>query len=205
MVFLDLSRDRYFQLSSSLGKALRALMEDRPAPAEGIAGLMRRGLIVNDCVAGHPIAPLAATRPVRSAIEDKAFTSRSDWAVAPEVAWRFAQAGAQLHTKPFGTVLERVTRAKEKIHRRRCQIDIQSIVRLAVTFHRAQRLIPIRPICLPASLALLGFLFSRGALADLVIAVSVPPFQAHCWVQANETLLNSPLDHALSFTPIKVV
>jgi len=205
MVFLDLARDRYFQLSSSLGKALRALMEGRPAPAEGIAGLLRRGLIVDDCAVGHPLAQIAATRPVRSAIEDSVLTSESDWRVAPEVTWRLMQASTQLRTKPFRAVLERVTNAKEKIRRMRRDLDVQAIERLAVTFHRTQRLIPIKSVCLPDSLALLGFLFSRGAAVDLVVAVNSPPFQAHCWVQAQGTLLNSPLDHALSFTPIRII
>ncbi len=205
MVLLDLSRDRYFQLPSPLGKTLRALMEDRPAAPEGIASLKKRGIIVEERADGHPIAPTAATRPVRSIIEDGAPIFRSEWRVAPEVAWRLLRASMLLRTKPFSIVLEEVTGAKEKSSLKRRRLDIQSIERLAMTFHRAQRLIPIKPVCLPDSLALLGFLFSRGAQADLVIAVSSPPFQAHCWVQMHETLLNNPLDHALSFAPIRVV
>lgn len=205
MVFLDISRDRYFQLSASLGKALRALMDDRPAPAEAIAGLLRRGLIVEGRAGADPIAPHAARPPTRSVIEDSALTAGSDWRFAPEVAWRLAQARSQLGVKPFGAVLEGVRTAREKTRRMRRRLDIHSMERLALTFHRAQRLVPVKAVCLPASLALLGFLFSRGALADLVIAVSGPPFQAHCWVQAHDTLLNDALDHALSFTPIRVV
>ncbi|HPE30723.1 MAG TPA: lasso peptide biosynthesis B2 protein [Parvularculaceae bacterium] len=205
MVFLDLLRDRYFQLSPSLGTALGALMEGRAAPAPEVADLVRRGLIVNDPAMGQPIAPVEATRPARSAIEDGAPNSVSAWRNAPEVAWRLARASAQLRTKPFCAVLKDVRTAREKSRRMRRDLDIQSVQRFAMAFHRAQCLIPIKPVCLPESLALLGFVFSRGALADLVIAVNGPPFQAHCWVQTHDTLLNNPLDHALSFAPIRVV
>ncbi|MCK5746162.1 MAG: lasso peptide biosynthesis B2 protein, partial [Oricola sp.] len=183
LVFLDLLRDRYFQLSPSLGAALGALMEDRAAPTPEVADLLRRGLIVNDPALGQPIAPVEATRPARSAIEYGAPNSESAWRNAPEVAWRLARTSAQLRAKPFCAVLEDVRKAREKSRRLRRDLDILSIERLAVAFHRAQRLIPIKPVCLPESLALLRFLLSRGALADLVIAVSGSPFQAHCWVQ----------------------
>ena len=205
MVLLDIAHDRYFHLSAPLETAMRALGAGRPAPSGAIDRLLKRGLIVTDAAGGRSVAPAEATAPSHSAVETAATAPAIAWRAAPEVAWRLAQARYELRTRSLGAILDRVARKKSILQRGRPPADRGALTRLASRFHGAQRVTPVTPVCLPDSLALLSFLFSRGATADLVIAVSGPPFQAHCWVQAQDLLLNSPLDLALSFTPIRIL
>lgn len=205
LVFLDLARDRYFHLSAPLEAAMRAASAGGPAPAGAIARLVARGLLVSDSAVGRPVAPVAATAPRRSVVESAATAPGIAWEAAPEVAWRLALARHDLRTRTLAGVLGRVARTKSILQRRGGPAHQGVIERLAARFLSAQRLTPAAPVCLPDSLALLTYLFSRGASGDLVIAVSDPPFQAHCWVQAGDLVLNSPLDLARSFTPIRLV
>lgn len=205
MVLLDVARDRYFHLSAPLETAMRALSAGSPALPGAIDRLLGRGLIVTDPADGRSVAPVSAAAPSHSAIETAARAPAIAWRAAPEVAWRRAQARYALRTQSLGAILDRVARTKSILQRGRRPADRGALTRLALRFHGAQRLTPVTPVCLPDSLALLAFLFSRSATADLVIAVSGPPFKAHCWVQAQDLLLNSPLDLALSFTPIRII
>lgn len=205
MVVLDIARDRYFHLSAPVETAMRALSAGSPAPPGTIDRLLGRGLIVTDPADGRSMAPVAATAPSHSAVETAATAPAIAWRAAPEVAWRLAQARHALRTQSLAAIFDHVARKKAVLQRGRPPSDQGALTRLAVRFHGAQRLTPLTPVCLPDSLALLAFLFGRGATADLVIAVSGPPFQAHCWVQSQDLLLNSPLDLAVSFTPIRIV
>lgn len=204
IVFLDISRDRYFQLSPALEHALRALMNGRPAPGEDVDKLFQLGLIVNDHAIGEPLKPIAITPPTQSAIEDNEQMPTGDWRTTLDVARRVLQTKMRLRANSIYDVFEQVACAKAKIHSHKVA-NIRATERLAVAFDRARSLVPIKSTCLPDSLALIDLLFSRGLTADLVIAVSVSPFQAHCWAQAQNTLLNAPLDHALTFTPIRTI
>ncbi len=58
--------------------------------------------------------------------------------------------------------------------------------------------------CLFNSLALLDFLALHGLYPKLVFGVSMRPFQAHCWVQHDCTVLGDTLERVSQFTPIIV-
>lgn len=75
-------------------------------------------------------------------------------------------------------------------------------VALARRFTEAQLLLPRLARCLPRSLALLDFLARRGCPAQLVFGVRTHPFEAHCWVQAGNIVLNDTLSRVRWYTPI---
>lgn len=56
--------------------------------------------------------------------------------------------------------------------------------------------------CLFNSLALLDFLALHGQYPKLVFGVSMRPFQAHCWVQHEDTVLGDTVERVSQFTPI---
>ena len=58
--------------------------------------------------------------------------------------------------------------------------------------------------CLFNSLALLDFLALHGLYPKLVFGVAMRPFQAHCWVQHEDTVLGDTLERISQFTPIMV-
>ena len=59
--------------------------------------------------------------------------------------------------------------------------------------------------CLYDSLALLVFLAASDLFPTWVFGVQEEPFEAHCWVQAGEVVLNDSLESVSAFTPIMIV
>nr|WP_242069275.1 lasso peptide biosynthesis B2 protein [Paenibacillus dendritiformis] len=81
----------------------------------------------------------------------------------------------------------------------------EDIVRAAHGFRLARRYVPIEPLCLLDSLALLKFLAKRGLHADLIFGVTSDPFSAHCWLQSGGLVLNDTVGNANSHTPMRVI
>lgn len=75
-------------------------------------------------------------------------------------------------------------------------------IALARRFTEAQLHLPGLTRCLPRSLALLDFLARRRCPAQLVFGVRTHPFEAHCWVQAGNVVLNDTLSRIRWYTPI---
>ena len=80
-----------------------------------------------------------------------------------------------------------------------------SLADLALRFDRVRRLAPVKPRCLPDSIAFLRYTARYGYAPRLVFGVTAHPFAAHCWVQDDACVLNDALDHALQFFPILIV
>jgi len=59
--------------------------------------------------------------------------------------------------------------------------------------------------CLPRSLAIALCLARHGVHADVVLAVKLGPFAAHCWAQADGEVLNDTAEEVALYTPILVV
>jgi hypothetical protein len=60
-------------------------------------------------------------------------------------------------------------------------------------------------VCLFDSLALIHFLAQYGLYPDWVFGVSADPFEAHCWVQAGQVVLNDTVERVSAFTPILTI
>ncbi|KRA67049.1 hypothetical protein ASD89_02165 [Caulobacter sp. Root656] len=70
------------------------------------------------------------------------------------------------------------------------------------------RLVPWLPkdgLCLMRSLQQRLYLAARGQDAAWVFGVRTWPFQAHCWLQAGDVVLDDSLAHVRGFSPILVV
>ena len=75
-------------------------------------------------------------------------------------------------------------------------------IALARRFAEAHLHLPGLARCLPRSLALIDFLDRRGATAQLIFGVRTHPFEAHCWVQSGDVILNDTVSRASWYTPI---
>ena len=60
-------------------------------------------------------------------------------------------------------------------------------------------------LCLFDSLALFDLLIRRGVRVDWVYGVQAEPFEAHCWLQTGDLLVNDTLERTAPFMPILVV
>jgi hypothetical protein len=96
--------------------------------------------------------------------------------------------------------IERRQARNAAVHR---SFDTQKTRRLVEIFKRLQPLLPpTRTPCLVRSLVLLEFLAAYGQFPRLVFGVQAHPFNAHCWIQQDDVVFNSTLEHVLQFTPM---
>lgn len=75
----------------------------------------------------------------------------------------------------------------------------------AAGFDRLAPWLPRDGLCLMRSLQQRLFLAARGHGAIWVFGVRTWPFEAHCWLQAGDVVLDDNLAHARGFSPILVV
>jgi hypothetical protein len=104
-----------------------------------------------------------------------------------------------LRTAPFEEILEARRRNKPA-----GSVDLARLRELAGVFRAARCLVPIKPRCLPDSLALRDWLAARAGAPEMVFGVKLHPFAAHCWVQWQGTVLNDAPDRVREFVPVFV-
>lgn len=79
------------------------------------------------------------------------------------------------------------------------------LMSLVSTFHALRLLYPRPYLCLFDSLALLEFLAAYRIFPTWIFGVQGEPFNAHCWVQHGDLLLNDSLHRVSRLTPIMAV
>jgi hypothetical protein len=79
------------------------------------------------------------------------------------------------------------------------------MLRRVDSFHRWADWTPGPAKCLVRSFLLLRHLRRHGLDARWVFAVRTWPFEAHCWIQAGQTVLNDARDRLEAYAPILVV
>jgi hypothetical protein len=83
--------------------------------------------------------------------------------------------------------------------------DFERVRSLVSVFDRLRLFYPRSYLCLFDSLALIHFLAQFDVYPDWVFGVNADPFEAHCWVQAGNVVLNDTLARVSAFTPIMYV
>ena len=95
---------------------------------------------------------------------------------------------------------EKLSLIKNKFPQKKAELrSISSLVRS----HEKFRLYYWAPkSCLLDSVSLMLLLTYYGYSSQLIMGVKDEPFEAHCWLQVNETVLNDSLEKVQSFSPI---
>ncbi|KQZ20260.1 lasso peptide biosynthesis B2 protein [Caulobacter sp. Root1472] len=81
----------------------------------------------------------------------------------------------------------------------------QEVKRLVAAFERVLPWLPFQGVCLYRAFLLRRILLWRGHRARWVFGVHTWPFQAHCWLQIGEVVLDDAADRLASFSPIMEV
>jgi Transglutaminase-like superfamily len=81
-------------------------------------------------------------------------------------------------------------------------LEDSNAIRLITAFKDLRPLYPRPHLCLFDSLALLEFLAGHHGYPRIVFGVIADPFQAHCWLQEGNVLLNDDLERVGKYKPI---
>jgi hypothetical protein len=221
VILMDLERDKYVAVmpAQRLARWVRGWpVGEAPASefsrdADGntdplVAQLLAHAMLVTDPHVGKPAVPVTTTRPQRSLVEFDLDARPKTGAVQ---LWRFGasclKAQLSLKLRPIQSIVEAM---RERKARRQADsprdADPVRLRSLVTSFARLRPLFyTLRSACLLDSLTLLHFLGVEGIHPDWVFGVKTDPFDAHCWVQHGEVLLNDIPDRVRQYSPILVV
>jgi hypothetical protein len=223
VVLMDLERDKYVAVAPAdrladwvCGWPVGS-MHAPDSARDGDAGsralvsqMLAHGMLVSDPHVGKPAAPVSATRAARSLVE---FDLDARFRTGAALLWRFGrsylQAQLSLKLRPIQAIVETVRERKTRMLRVSRDPQPADPVRLRELVCAFTRLRPLfytlRSACLLDSLTMVRFLAAEGIHPDWVFGVKTEPFDAHCWVQQGEIVLNDAPDRVRQYSPILVV
>ena len=152
-IFLDTGKDRYFSVSGRSAQAVRAVLEQRPIDAMDVEQLAKAGLIqVADGLPTNVRPPPAA--PTRSLVEEA--VGPATWGAGHlfEVAARLMRARHRVSRRPLASILDDLAASKADLAP--AAPCTARALAYAAKFNASRRFVPVRPRCLPDSLALLA-------------------------------------------------
>jgi hypothetical protein len=206
LVLLDLATDAYSCLPAA-------------APRLRFHPVARSLDVADSSLCAHPaiFADLIAARLVTSAPEPPTLATRA-WP-GPPVRSAFPETTPALRPGDGLAVVRAVRDARVRYPGR----GLEALIRQAkpppvpappptpglldqvAAFHRWSPYAPVSGKCLLRAFLLLRCLRRAGHDALWVFGVSTWPFQAHCWLQAGDTVLDDTAERASGYTPILVV
>ncbi|MBC9035144.1 lasso peptide biosynthesis B2 protein [Sphingomonas sp. JC676] len=202
LVLLDARRNAYFCLprmhAAGLKTALTNSNRFRPDVAM-LDELEATGLF------SMIEAPSRATAPAMTAETDLFQVRGAKARLTPARLLRLVAAAGTAYRDIWLAKPQRWFRKIAGRNARSARDDLTTLYALARLAWDAQPFFPGTARCLTSSLFLLHFLHAQGFAARWVFGVKTYPFEAHCWVEHGDVVLNDSLEHVRSFTPIVAI
>jgi len=217
-VILDVVRDKYLCVDrvqfESLGPWIQGWEDEqahRPDPAAGpppsaialASSLLTIGILSEESAGAKEARATAYNHPTAALNLDESGStrpSRSTHALSFFLGCRSAD--RQLRHQRFESIVAAVQARKSAVQDAARPFDLERARPLLAVFARLRLLYPRPYLCLFDSLALIHFLARFDLYPDWVFGVRADPFEAHCWVQAGERVLNDTLERVSALTPI---
>jgi len=159
--------------------------------------LLETGLAVREAAAGvrtdlPPRASASFWRTERASITlaDQRRFARACLSATPQF-WR----------APFGALMAIVQRGRLA----RADGSMSALERDAQVFDQLAPFAPFQGECLFRAFLLLAYLRLERRDATWVFGVRTYPFQAHCWLQVGDTVINDAVERICGYTPILAV
>jgi hypothetical protein len=203
VVFLDISRNRYFTLAGDANTAFIEFCErgfTGSNQATGFDKLLLAGVLEPD--------PFVRFEPLTIPKPHSALTPFGQSSLPDKLSAIHAQYGAMINLwrEPLEMIVQTMkNRRARSLATLAPPTPGPSWAALASAFRATQNLRPKAAHCLTSSLAFLKVGFSRNLNAQLVFGVQAAPFLAHCWVESEGVILNDELEFVSCFTPILVI
>lgn len=202
LVFLNIASDAYLCLPGGAEAAILSPDRRRMALSDPILAndLLGAGLIASgetDAGIGAP-CPVA---PTRSALRSR--YPGPTWSDVTEGSRALLDLTRHYRGRSFATIL-----ASARSGANRPARTFTSRGDLSDTVERFHRWIPYAPVsakCLLRSFLLLRFLHRHGHDASWVFGVRTWPFQAHCWLQVDDLVLDDQAERVVGYAPILAV
>jgi len=220
-VILDVNRDKYLCVARSQFEALGPALSGWPGPAEcgqpvAAALAEEAAALANDLLDVSILSDRAAhakdALPTNYSLPTEAIdpdlperSPRSACTHAGAFFWSAARASRELHRQRFQLIVESVRSRKGRGAHSAAVLDLERARSLVSVFERLRWFYPRSYLCLFDSLALIHFLARFQVYPDWVFGVSAEPFEAHCWVQAGNVVLNDTVARVSAFTPIMYI
>lgn len=196
LVFLDIASDAYLCLADA-AQYFRIGPDGRinADPPQAADDLLEAGLLTTH---GRDIRrlrppPIARGLPV-------ATPSLSASAIGAAIRSNFKAARA-IQRLPFADILD----LAEPLDTTTLVSPSSTLIDESCRFARMAPWLPRQGLCLMRSLQQRLYLQSRGLSAAWVFGVRTWPFEAHCWLQAGDSVLDDTPEHAGAYSPIFVI
>jgi transglutaminase superfamily protein len=220
-VILDVNRDKYLCVDraqfESLGPWIDGWQEARAPRSEPATGpspsalalansLLSVGILSKQAHCAREARATAYSHPTSALEPDSAVTTHVfQSAQALSFFLGCASASKHLRRDRFESVVARVQARKRAKRDSARPFDLDRARPLVARFTQLRLFYPRPYLCLFDSLALVHFLARFDLYPDWVFGVRADPFEAHCWVQAENTVLNDTVERVSALTPIMVV
>jgi hypothetical protein len=203
VLLLDVRRNRYFAVPDEFGDAVRRWLrsgETAAPPAKFVRMLADSGI----ARPGDPEPTNGRFETVHvpdSLPEAEAAEPRVRATDIASVAIRVARTWVNLRALP----IQRILRTHAVRAAGASLPPSEALAARSHSYDRARRYIPIPRNCLLDSLALDRWLGAGGGGRRLVLGATAHPFAAHCWLQAEDRILNDSYDRVSRYAPILAV
>lgn len=198
LVFLDTGSDAYFCLAGAAGVLtlgprgqINVLQEDVAAQ------LLKAGLLAREPSLETAIAPPRPAASIRLARE--ASTPLTPGLILGALSATL-EAARSFSGASFARLLEGPGPSPAALEN-----PSPALTDAVAQFEKLRPWLPLQGQCLMRSYHLRTFLRARGLDALWVFGVRTWPFDAHCWLQAGETVLDEDLERLSAYQPIMAV
>lgn len=210
LVFLDIGKDRYFQLSETLERRFLDFAKGGSTAETDLSTLARYNILSKG---PYPIDRIPSTVlpvPSRSVPEKAGVEAHASMPTILDASVSVLAMRRRLKWQRLKYILENLNQYRRErvmaLPANRNRTDTESrVIEAAAVFNHVRPFIPITSRCLIDSLSLVEFLAKRGLHASLVIAVACDPFSAHAWAQHVDIVLNDTVGNTGAYVPIRVL
>lgn len=199
LVLLDVAADRYLCLPAVGGRArLRADRQTLEIVDPDLAGTLARAGLLRDVPGPSRRAPPPA--PTATAIPFD--LPRPGWRELPPLLAGLADAAWRYRGRSFAQILDAAARPPDRRQPARYTAELAAAAR---QFQVWAPYAPVTAQCLLRAFLQLRALRRAGLDAEWVFGVRTWPFHAHCWLQADDVVLDDWAERVGAYAPILVV
>lgn len=208
LFFLDIQRDRYFQLSAALERRFTSYLQAPDDESIDASDLVKHNLLAPTMPVPHGGSAANIAHPLQSLLETPRPDGRVTLDAVRDVFLIVAMTRLQLKMRRLKLILQALSDYRDSKASSPGDDPTeyrQRVSKAAEAFIRVRPYVPIETCCLIDSLAMVRFLAKRGLHARLVMGIACDPFSAHAWVQYGSLVLNETVGTAQAHVPIRVI